>query len=190
MASSLLEQVHGRGNGLKEFVRWKWLVVAIMLAASGHGMILSRGGFCVRGKPGGECLRLPSGRALVSYFSVVCPPLLWSVTDYTPALPAAAARQTLNSLLAVLVYVADEHPAIEAGAGTLKASVVRLYSVIVILSRWVRMGCARLCGVHEAPPRGPGPGVFLAPAGPSLCPTPTLYKRMYHKPTIDKRFMV
>src|SRR5215218_9171548 len=130
-----------------------------MLAGSGHGMLLSRGGFCVRGKPGGECLRLPSGRALVSYFSVVCPPLLWSVTDYTPALPAAAARQTLNSLLAVLVYVADEHPAIEAGAGTLKASVVRLYSVIVILSRWVRMGCARLCGVHEAPPRGPGPGV-------------------------------
>ena len=30
------------------------------------------------------------------------------------------------SLLAVLVYVADEYPACEAGAGTLKASVVRL----------------------------------------------------------------
>src|SRR5919112_2281717 len=83
MASSLFEQVHGRGNGLQEVRRWKWLVVAIMLAASGHGMFLSRGGFCVRGKPGGECLRLPSGRALVSYFfSVVCPPLLWSVAVY------------------------------------------------------------------------------------------------------------
>src|SRR5215208_2758601 len=93
MASSLLEQVHGRGNGLKEFVRWKWLVVAIMLAASGHGMILSRGGFCVRGKPGGECLRLPSGRALVSYFSVACPPLMWSVTDYRIILPPSRQRR-------------------------------------------------------------------------------------------------
>jgi hypothetical protein len=62
-------------------------------------------------------------------------------------------------LLAVLVYVADEHPAFEAGAGTLKASVVCLYRVVVILGRWVRVGCARLCGVHRAPPCGPGSGV-------------------------------
>src|SRR5215218_6765621 len=81
MASSLFEQVHGRANSLQEVRRWKWLGGAIMLAGSGHGMFLSRGGFCVRGKPGGECLRLPSGRALVSYFSVACPPLVWSVTD-------------------------------------------------------------------------------------------------------------
>jgi hypothetical protein len=31
---------------------------------------------------------------------------------------------------------------------------------LVILGGWVRVGCARLCGVHEAPPRGPGPGVL------------------------------
>jgi hypothetical protein len=60
-------------------------------------------------------LTLPSGRALVSYFSVVCPPLLWSVTDYTPAFPAAAARQTLNSLFAVLVGVAEINPSIHTG---------------------------------------------------------------------------
>jgi hypothetical protein len=30
----------------------------------------------------------------------------------------------------------------------------------MILNRWVRVGCARLCGVHEAPPRGPGSGVL------------------------------
>jgi hypothetical protein len=60
-------------------------------------------------------LTLPSGRALVSYFSVVYPPLLWSVTDYTPAFPAAAARQTLNSLFAVLVGVAEIlHPSTQA----------------------------------------------------------------------------
>jgi hypothetical protein len=43
----------------------------------------------------------------------------------------------------------------------LKTGVVRLYGVVVILGGWVRVGCARLCGVHEAPPRGPGPGVLL-----------------------------
>src|SRR5215212_2252305 len=93
MASSLFEQVHGRANSLQEFVRWKWLVGAIMLAASGHGMFLSRGGFCVRGKPGGESLRLPSGRVLVSYFSVACPPLLWRVTDYRIILPPSWQRR-------------------------------------------------------------------------------------------------
>ncbi|HEY6712868.1 MAG TPA: hypothetical protein VI055_11420 [Rubrobacter sp.] len=43
-------------------------------------------------------------------------------------------------LLAVLVYVADEHPADYArvGAQTLKAGVVRLYSVVVILGGGVR----------------------------------------------------
>src|ERR687893_418733 len=66
---------------------------------------------------------------------------------------AAAARVGGFSLLAVLVCVSDEYPAFEAG-------VVRLYSIVVILSGWVRVGCARLCCVHEAPPRGPGSGVF------------------------------
>jgi hypothetical protein len=36
------------------------------------------------------------------------------------------------SLLAVLVYVADEYPAFEAGTRTLQASVVSLYSVVMI----------------------------------------------------------
>jgi hypothetical protein len=58
--------------------------------------------------------------------------------------------------------VADEHPAAYAGAGTLQAGVVRLYSVIVILGGGVHVGCARLSGVHEAPPRGPGLGVCQA----------------------------
>ena len=64
----------------------------------------------------------------------------------------------------MLVYVADEYPAFEAGAGakTLEASIVRLYVVLMIVgwffSGWVRVACARLSGVHEVPPRGPGPG--------------------------------
>ena len=49
----------------------------------------------------------------------------------------SASRTTAASvggfpLLAVLVYIADEHPAFEAGARTLQASVVRLYSVVMI----------------------------------------------------------
>jgi hypothetical protein len=47
--------------------------------------------------------------------------------------------------------VAKEHPAIYAGTGTLQASVVRLYGVVVLLSGWACMGYARLCGVHRAP---------------------------------------
>src|ERR671911_113720 len=70
---------------------------------------------------------------------------------------------------------AKEHPAVHAGVGALEAGVVRLYAVVVIVSGWVRVGCARLCGVHEAPPLGPGSGGFLAPAGPSLYPTLLLY---------------
>jgi hypothetical protein len=33
----------------------------------------------------------------------------------------------------VLVYVADEHPAFEATAGTLQASVVRLYGLVIVV---------------------------------------------------------
>jgi hypothetical protein len=58
----------------------------------------------------------------------------------------------------VLVYVADEHLALYAGARTLQANVVGLYGVVVILGRWVRVGCARLLYGHEVPPRGPGSG--------------------------------
>jgi hypothetical protein len=47
---------------------------------------------------------------------------------------AAAARVGSFPLLAVLIYVADEHPAIYARAGTqaLEAGIVRLYVVLMI----------------------------------------------------------
>ena len=81
-----------------------------------------------------------------------------------PAIRAAAAAVGGFPLLAVIVYVADEHPAAvaRAGAQTLEASVVRLY-VVLIIAGWffgesVRR-CARLCGVHWGPfPLGRVPG--------------------------------
>jgi hypothetical protein len=42
------------------------------------------------------------------------------------------------SLLAVFVYVADEHPALVAGVGPPEAGVVRLYGVVLMLGGWVR----------------------------------------------------
>ena len=36
---------------------------------------------------------------------------------------------------------------------------MRLYGVVMLLGRWVRVACARLLCGHEVPPRGPGPGV-------------------------------
>jgi hypothetical protein len=84
------------------------------------------------------------------------------------AIRAAAAWVGGFPLLAVLVYVADEYPAFDAGTGTLQAGVVSLYGVVVLLGRWVRVWCARLCGVHEAPPRGPGSGVLHHPRGHSF----------------------
>jgi hypothetical protein len=69
------------------------------------------------------------------------------------------------SLLAVLVYVADEYPTFEAGARTLQASVVRLNGVVVIVSGWVRVGYARLCSVHSEPPSSVG----RAPGCVSTC---------------------
>src|SRR5918993_4433556 len=75
------------------------------------------------------------------------------------AICATAATVGGFPLLAVLIYVADEYPAFEAGTRTLQAGVVRFYGVVVILSGWVRMGCARLCGVHWGPfPLGQVPG--------------------------------
>jgi hypothetical protein len=43
-----------------------------------------------------------------------------------------------------------------AGTRTLQAGVVSLYGVVVILGRWVRVGCARLRGVHSEPPSSVG----------------------------------
>ena len=41
------------------------------------------------------------------------------------------------------------YPAIVAGTGALQASVVSFYSVVVILSEWVCVRCARLSRVHS-----------------------------------------
>jgi hypothetical protein len=46
---------------------------------------------------------------------------------------AAAAAVGRCPLLAVLVYVANKHPAFEATAGTLQASVVRLYGIVKVV---------------------------------------------------------
>jgi hypothetical protein len=44
------------------------------------------------------------------------------------------------------------HPC-KRGGQRLETGVVRLYGVVVLLGGWVRVGCARLSGVHEVPPR-------------------------------------
>jgi hypothetical protein len=76
---------------------------------------------------------------------------------------ASPARNGVEDLYLFAVFgnnkMADVDDAVYAGVGAqaLETRVVRLYGVVVILSRRVR-GCARLWGVHEAPPRGPGLG--------------------------------
>ena len=71
--------------------------------------------------------------------------------------------------------LAYHHPAIVAGTGALQASVVSFYSVVVILSRWMRVGCARLLYGHEDAPSWSGLRGAVTPAGPSLYPTLLLY---------------
>jgi hypothetical protein len=77
---------------------------------------------------------------------------------------AAATRNGLYDLdlfagTGVLDKMPDIDDAISAGVGTqpLETGVVRLYSVAMILRRWVR-GCARLLCGHEVHLRGPGLG--------------------------------
>src|SRR5215211_7575238 len=84
---------------------------------------------------------------------------------------ATATRNGLDDLdlftgTGVLDKMRDVDDALEAGVGALEAGVMRLYGVVVIVSGWVRVGCARLCVGHEAPsswsvPRGvsPPPGL-------------------------------
>ena len=91
------------------------------------------------------------------------------------AIRTTAAGVARFPLLAILVYVADEHPAFKAGAGTLQAGVVSLYSVVLLLGRWVRVGYARLCGVHRAPSLWAGLRGVTAPAGPFPYPTTVYY---------------
>jgi hypothetical protein len=77
-----------------------------------------------------------------------------SFRDGLSAICAATARDGLDDFdLFILVAddeVTDEDGAVHARVGTqaLETGVVRLYSVVVILSGWMR-GCARLCGVHS-----------------------------------------
>src|SRR5918994_115870 len=96
-----------------------------------------------------------------------------------PTLRVATTTRHANVLddLAIKVVLgldnaAKEHPAVYAGVGALEAGVVSLYGVVLLLGGWVRVGCARLCGVHEAPPRGPGSGVCDHLRGHFLCLTP------------------
>jgi hypothetical protein len=92
-----------------------------------------------------------------------------------------AARNGLEYLYLFAVpfdQMADVDDAIGAGVGALEAGVMRLYSVVVILSRWVRVGCARLCGVHSCVPTFLWAGLrgVAALAGPFLYPTCSLYR--------------
>ena len=78
------------------------------------------------------------------------------------AIHAATARHGFDDLDLFAVVADDQMTdvdgAIHAGAGaqTLEAGIVRLYSVVVILGGWVRVGCARLFGVHSEPPSSVG----------------------------------
>jgi hypothetical protein len=65
---------------------------------------------------------------------------LASTFDYVsrPTYVAAPAAVGCFPLLAVFVYVADEHPAFYTGARTLEAGAVRLYGVVLMLGGWVR----------------------------------------------------
>jgi hypothetical protein len=76
----------------------------------------------------------------------------------------------------MLVYVADEYSAFEAGAGakTLEASIVRLYVVLMIsgwfLGGWVRWMRGRLSRVHWGPfPLAWRSRFALVGAGASSC---------------------
>jgi hypothetical protein len=72
---------------------------------------------------------------------------------------------------------AKEHPAVHAGVGALEAGVVSFYSIVVSVSGWVRVGCARLYGVHSSVPTflWAGSRGVSAPAGPLPYPTPSSY---------------
>ena len=82
------------------------------------------------------------------------------LVDVASASPARNGVEDLDIFAVHFDQKADVDEALVAGvrAQALETRVVRLYSVVVILGGWVRVGCARLCGVHEAPPRGPGLG--------------------------------
>ena len=83
--------------------------------------------------------------------ALVAPSLVvaaWAIGAELSVIRAEAAAIRDFPLFAVLVHVADEHPAVYAGVRALEAGVVRLYGIVVISGRWVRW-CARLSGVHS-----------------------------------------
>src|SRR5215207_7622132 len=78
----------------------------------------------------------------------------------------------------VLDNTPDVDDALVADVGALEAGVIRLYGVVVIL-RWVRMGCARLLCGHGILSLGPRLGVLVAPPGLLTSSTAVLSHIMY-----------
>jgi hypothetical protein len=72
---------------------------------------------------------------------------------------AMAAGVGCFPLLAVLVFVADEHPTFEATAGPLQASVVSLYGVVMVMG--VTLVVSTVCILSV----GRVPGSFHLPRG-------------------------
>jgi hypothetical protein len=69
------------------------------------------------------------------------------------AIRAAAAWEGLEDLdlfaaTGALDNMPDVDDALVAGVGAFKTGVMRLYGVVVLLGRWVRVGCARLIHVN------------------------------------------
>jgi hypothetical protein len=129
-----------------------------------------------------------------SFVGLLCPaivpvhcfaptPLMRSIGTANPVrqrLPsrATAARVGSFSLLTVLVYVADEHPAFQACARALEAGVVYLYGVVVAFAGWVRVGSSRpkgRCQGHSTRPLGAGRG--------ACCPKGRRYP-LAHRPGV------
>ena len=105
----------------------------------------------------------------------------WLIGAWLSAIRAATAGHGLYDLdlFAVLVYVADEHPAAHAGVGALEAGVMRLYGVVVVLGGWVRWVRGRLIhgGLLD---RLSGPRGVQPPAGPSSLGWCPLHLGLYH----------
>ena len=101
-----------------------------------------------------------------------------------PTLRVAATAEVKRVLLYLLARLwvesdlAYRYPAIVAGVVTLETGVVSLYGVVLLLSGWVRVGCARLSSVHSSVPTFLWAGLrgVAAPAGPFLYLTCSLYR--------------
>jgi DNA-binding XRE family transcriptional regulator len=68
---------------------------------------------------------------------------------------------------------------------------VSLYGVVVIIRGWVRVGCARLSGVHEGSSSWAGPRELVTPRGrSSLCSDYIILQRFTNDYKYDKVFTV